>query len=207
VRHALVFGSSTGYPAANRPVAEQEMWNGPPYAAYLGYGWMRRYVEKLAEFVADRSGMRIIIVRPGAIYGPRDNFDPATSHVIAALIRRAVERENPFVVWGTGNEVRDILHIEDFVSGSLLALTKSRSNDPVNIASGEATATRDLARLVLDATGHQAEVRFDATRPVAIPYRVLDVGKARRELGFTPRYRLADGLAATVRWFQEHGRG
>lgn len=199
VGHALVFGSSTGYPALERPVREEEMWDGPPHPAYLGYGWMRRYVEKLAEFVAGRSGMRITIVRPGAIYGPRDNFDPASSHVVAALLRRAVARESPFVVWGTGTEVRDILHVRDFVAGSLLALARARSCDAVNIASGEPTSTAELARLALAAAGHHAEIRFDPGRPVAIPYRVLDITKARCELGFSPRVPLADGLAETVR--------
>jgi GDP-L-fucose synthase len=203
VRHALVFGSSTAYPPAAYPITEDELWRESPHPSYLGYGWMRRYVEKLAEFVSTRSGMRIIIVRPSAIYGPRDNFDPATSHVISGLIRRAVQGDNPFVVWGTGDEVRDILHVEDFVAGSLLALSKGRSCDPINIGSGVATTVHELARLVLDAAQHHADIQFDPSRPVAIPYRVLSIDKACRELGFFPRRNLIEGLAETIRWFRE----
>ncbi|MBX9635267.1 MAG: NAD-dependent epimerase/dehydratase family protein [Magnetospirillum sp.] len=203
VGRMLVFSSSTGYPAADHPVSEDEFWNGPVHPIYHGYGWMRRYVERLAEFTAEKSGMHLAIIRPGAIYGRRDNFDPATCHVIAALIRRAVARENPFVVWGSGNEVRDILHVSDFVQGCLLALEKAGNCDPVNIASGEGTSVRDLVNLVLAASGHDnADVRFDASRPTAIPLRLIDISKARR-LGFSPRIALADGLADTIRWLSE----
>ncbi|MCW8970951.1 MAG: NAD-dependent epimerase/dehydratase family protein, partial [Rhodospirillales bacterium] len=113
VERLLLFGSSTAYPAAEHPVRENELWDAPPHPSYLGYGWMRRYIERMGEFVARDSGVGISIVRPTAVYGPHDNFDPKTSHVIAALIRRAVEGEDPFIVWGTGDEVRDILHISD----------------------------------------------------------------------------------------------
>ncbi len=206
VGHALVFGSSTAYPPASRPVVEAELWTGAPHPAYLGYGWMRRYVEKLAEFVAEAARMRVVIVRPGALYGPRDHFDPARSQVVASLVRRAVEREDPFVIWGTGEDVRDLLHVGDFAAGSALALQRASSCDPVNVASGVGIRVRDLAREVLRAAEHDPEVRFAPERPVAIPYRVLDVSKAQSELGFSPRFGLAEGIAETVRWYRAFAR-
>ena len=107
VERFLVFSSSTGYPAADHPITEEEMWTGPTYPAYFGYGWMRRYLERISEFVASKSQMKIALARPTAVYGRWDNFDPIASHVIPALIRRAVEKQNPSVVWGTGDEVRE----------------------------------------------------------------------------------------------------
>ena len=105
VERYQVFSSSTGYPAADHAIKEEEMWTGPTYPAYFGYGWMRRYLERISEFVAAKSSMKIALVRPTAVYGRWDNFDPVTSHVIPALIRRAVEKQEPFVVWGTGEDV------------------------------------------------------------------------------------------------------
>jgi len=203
VERALVFSSSTGYPAADHPVTEDEFWTGPVHPSYHGYGWMRRYVERLAEFTAERSGMHIAIVRPGAIYGRHDKFDAASGHVVPSLILRAEAREDPFVVWGSGDEIRDFLHVSNFVQGCLIALERGGSCDPVNIASGESVSVRDLVGLVLSACGHDAAtVVFDPTRPTAIPRRLIDIAKARR-LGFTPRITLADGLADTVSWLRK----
>lgn len=202
VPRVLVFGSSTGYPAADHPVREEEFWDGPVHPSYDGYGWARRYVERLAEFTARRSGMHVAVVRPGAIYGRHDNFDPATGHVMAGLIRRAEARETPYVVWGSGGEERDFLHVRDFVRGSLLVLEKGGSCDPVNIASGESVSIAALARLVLKVCGHDVEPAFDPTRPTAIPKRLIAIDKARA-LGFAPTIALEDGLTDTIRWLRE----
>ncbi|MBM3299105.1 MAG: NAD-dependent epimerase/dehydratase family protein, partial [Deltaproteobacteria bacterium] len=125
VERILIFSSgTTAYPLTEHPVKEEEMWQAPPPPVYFGYGWMRRYLELLGQFVASRSDMGIAVCRPTATYGRYDDFDPRTSHVIPALIRRAVEREDPFVVWGTGDEKRDFLHVTDLVRGCLLLLEK-----------------------------------------------------------------------------------
>src|SRR5262249_51802323 len=92
VERILIFSSSAAYPPADHPVKEDELWSAPPYRDYFGYAWMRRYFERLAEFVASKSSMKVAVLRPTAVYGPRDNFNPATSHVIPALVRRAVEK-------------------------------------------------------------------------------------------------------------------
>jgi len=198
----LVFSSSTGYPDHGHAMTEGEFWDGPVHPSYQGYGWMRRYVERLALFTAEKSGLHTAIVRPGAIYGPRDNFDPAGSHVIAALIRRAEARETPFIVWGSGAETRDILHVADFVAGCLLVLARGTSCDPVNIGAGQATTIADLAHQVLTASGHHEKPVFDPSKPTAIAHRRLDIGKARA-LGFSPQISLAEGLTNTIVWLRK----
>lgn len=203
VERFQVFSSSTGYPAANYPIREEEMWAGPTYPAYFGYGWMRRYLERLSEFVASKSPMKIALVRPTAVYGRRDNFDPKTSHVIPALIRRAVEKQDPFVVWGTGDEARDFLHITDLVRGCLLMLEKHAECDPVNLGYGKAVTIKEIIQILLKAAGHEkADLRFDSTKPGTIPFRMVDTARARQLLGFAPRVTLEDGLSDAVSWYQ-----
>jgi len=204
IQRFLVFGSSTGYPATQHPVKEEEMWSGPTHPSYFGYGWMRRYLERISEFVASKTKMGIALVRPTAVYGRYDNFDPVTSHVIPALIRRAVAKENPFEVWGTGDEVRDFLHISDLVRGCLLALEKHAVCDPVNIGYGKTITIRDVVKAILKAASHdRAEVIFNSSKPTAIPVRMVDTSKAKRILGFEPSVSLEQGLLDTVRWYQE----
>lgn len=204
VERFQVFGSSTGYPAADHPIKEDEMWSGPTYPAYFGYGWMRRYLERISEFVAQKSPMKIALVRPSAVYGRHDNFDPVTSHVIPALIRRAVLKENPYVVWGTGDEVRDFLHITDLVRGCLLMVEKHATCDPVNIGYGQAVTVKQIIQIILRAAGHEgAEAKFDTTKPSTIPFRMVDTSKAKTLLGFERSISLEDGLADTVRWYVE----
>ena len=113
VERILIFSSSTVYPPADHPSGRRKQPEAAPHPSYLGYGRMRRYFEHLAEFVASRSDVKVAVVRPTAVYGPHDDFDPTTSHVIPALVRKAVAKLDPFEVWGTGDEVRDFLHVED----------------------------------------------------------------------------------------------
>lgn len=204
VKRTLIFSSSTGYPAADHPVKEEEMWSGPPHPSYFGYGWMRRYLERLGEYVASRSSMKIAIVRPTAVYGRHDNFDLKTGHVIPSLIRRALAREKPFVVWGSGEETRDFLHITDLARGCLLMLEKCADCDPVNIGYGRSFSIKEVVRVILAVSGHSdADTRFDASKPTTIPYRATDISKARALLGFEPRYSLEDGLKDTVDWYRQ----
>jgi GDP-L-fucose synthase len=201
VERILIFSSSTVYPARDHPVREDEA-EGAPHPAYLGYGRMRRYFEHLAEFVASRSGVKVALVRPTAVYGPHDNFDPATSHVVAALVRRAVAKLDPFEVWGTGDEVRDFLHVEDLARGCLLTMEKHATCDPINIGHGTPVTIRRVVEIVLEAAGYDnADVRFDASKPTAIPVRLVDTSKARRLLGFEPRISIESGLRDLVRWY------
>jgi GDP-L-fucose synthase len=199
----LIFSSSTGYPDLQHPVKEDEFWAGPTHPVYFGYGWMRRYIERMGEFVHSKSSTKVAIVRPTAVYGRHDDFDDQTSHVIPALIKRAVAKENPFVVWGSPKVVRDFLHITDMVKGALLLLEKHAQCDPVNIGYGSAVTVGDIVKIVLSAAGHEnADVRFDESKPTTIPFRMADITKARNLLGFEPFIDLRTGLIDTVAWYQ-----
>lgn len=202
VKKIVIFGSSTGYPAYSHPVKETEMWLDEPHPSYFGYGWMRRYVEKLAEFVSTRSQCAVVVIRPSAVYGPGDNFREDTSHVIPALIRRAVLGESPYVVWGSGNEARDFIHVTDFANGCLLALEKCTQFDPVNIGAGRVNTIREIVGMILDAAGRKdVPVIFDSAKPVTIPFRIVDIEKATRVLGFMPQIPIAEGIKDTVQWY------
>jgi len=202
VERLLLFSSSTVYPATDYAVKEEEVCD--PHPVYFGYGWMRRYFELLAKYVAENSDMGIAICRPTAIYGRYDKFDPYRSHFLAALIRRAVEKEYPFVVWGTGEEKRDILHVTDLVRGCLLLLEKHALCDPVNIGCGKAVTVKEVVDIILKASGHEdAEIVFDTSKPSTIPVRMVDTSKAERVLGFRSQVTLEDGIKDTVDWFRK----
>lgn len=203
VERIQVFGSSTAYPVTEHPVTEEEMWSAPPHPSYFGYGWMRRYMERMAEFVHERSDTKVVLVRPTATYGRYDDFHPVTSHVIPALIRKALERMAPYEVWGTGDEVRDFLHVKDLAKGCMLATEKYTDCKPINIGYGETTTVKDVVSAILSAAGYkEAELVFNSDRPTTIPKRMVDISKAREILGFMPEISLKDGLADTVEWYK-----
>ena len=208
VERVLIFSSSTGYPAVDYPIKEEEMWDKPPHPVYFGYGWMRRYLELLGEFVHKESDVKVSIVRPTAVYGRWDNFDPKTSHVIPALIRRAVEKENPYVVWGTGDETRDFLHISDLARGCLLMLEKCANCNPVNIGYGKTITIKKIVNTILKSAGHtDAEVVFDSSKPTTIPVRMVDTSKAKNLLGFEPNITFEKGIKDTVEWYIKQYKG
>ncbi|MGZ3594269.1 MAG: NAD-dependent epimerase/dehydratase family protein [Syntrophales bacterium] len=203
VQRFLIFSSgTTAYPLSDKLMREEEMWDAPPAAVYFGYGWMRRYLEILGTFAASKSALKVAICRPTAVYGRRDDFQVATSHVIPALICRAALKEDPFIVWGTGKEVRDFLHVTDLVRGCLLLLEKHASSDPINIGYGKGASIARIVEIILQAAGHSgAKVVFDASKPTTIPVRIVDTTKARTLLNFKPRVSLEDGISDTVNWY------
>ncbi|MDX1739222.1 MAG: NAD-dependent epimerase/dehydratase family protein [Alphaproteobacteria bacterium] len=202
VERILIFSSSTGYPVVDHPVREEEFWEGDVFPGYFGYGWMRRYMERLGEFVQKESSTKVTIIRPVAIYGPGDNFDPNSSHVIPALIRRAVAGEVPFTVWGKPDVIRDFLHVKDLARGSLLAMEKLGGADPVNIAWGQETTIKQIVETIFTILKRDpANIIYDEDKPTAIPYRAADISKAKRELGFYPEISLEDGLQETINWY------
>jgi GDP-L-fucose synthase len=199
----LLISSSTVYQEAFRPLREDELdLNVQPFPLYQGVGWMKRYVEQLARFYHDRYGLPVAIVRPSNIYGPRDKFEDDRSHVLPALIKRALRREHPFVVWGSGAAVRDFLFVEDFVDDLLAVLARPFACDPLNLASGSALTIRDAVQTILEVCGHDAVPQYDPAKPDAIPYRMLDTTKADAVLGRRQRTTFRAGLEATVAWYR-----
>lgn len=206
IKRILIFSSgTTAYPMADYPIMEDKMWTEEPPPVYFGYGWMRRYLELLGKFVSTKSNIGVAICRPTAVYGRHDDFDPKTSHVIPALIRRAVSKEDPFIVWGTGDEIRDFLHITDLVEGCLLLLEKHAVCDAVNIGYGEAVPIKKIVEIILKAAGHNsARIEFDKSKPTTIPIRMVDTSKAKKLLGFNRKISLSKGLEDTVTWYMNN---
>ena len=208
VKKFVFLSSNAAYPpTGERAVKEEEMFNGDPYPAYFGVGWMKRYTEVLCKFYAEKlkNSMATVVVRPSNIYGPYDDFDFATSHVMSATIRKVVERHNPIQVWGTGEDVRDLIYIDDFIDALVLAAEKIETFDPVNIASGTGYNIKKILRICLEEDGYLgATVAFDATKPSMIPVRLIDTAKAERILGFKARVGIREGIRKTLSWYRKN---
>ena len=194
--------SSTGYPDRRYPVKEDEFWEEEPYIAYFGYGWMRRYREKLMEHTSHLTDMHIGIARGTAIFGPHDNFDLKTCHVVPALIKRCLSGEDPFVVWGSPDVVRDFLYVKDVVKGCLLVLEKGESMRPYNVGYGSTITIGDIVNTILKVTGKTPEVQWDNSKPTTIPFRSCSTERIETELGFKPDYTFEQGISETLEWYE-----
>ena len=193
--------SSTGYPDRRYPITEGEFWDEEPYISYYGYGWMRRYREKVMEHASHLSDMKIAIARGTAIFGPHDNFDLKTCHVVPALIKRVLSGENPFVVWGSPDVVRDFLYVKDVVKGALLVLEKGESMRPYNLGYGSTVTIGDIVDTILEVTGKNPKVEWDNTKPTTIPFRMVSTERIQKELGFRPEFTFHDGIKETIEWY------
>jgi GDP-L-fucose synthase len=162
---------------------------------------MRRYREKLMEHVSKFSGMKIALARGTAIYGSYDNFDPKTCHVVPALIKRVLDNENPFIVWGTPDVVRDFLYVKDVVKAALLVLEKGESMRPYNVGAGITVTVGDIVNAILKSTGKTPEVVYDDSKPTTIPFRMVSTERINKELGFIPKYTFEEGIKETVEWY------
>jgi len=185
------------------PTPETEGFSGDPEPTNFGYGWAKRMGEVLARTYGDEHGLEVSIVRPYNGYGPRDNFDPETSHVIPALIRRVVGGEDPVVVWGDGSSTRSFLYVEDFARGLLEACEKYPVADPVNIGSDEEISIQDLVKLIIEISGSKAGIRFDRSKPNGQPRRNCDTRKATEKIGFVAKVSLREGLKKTIEWYKK----
>ena len=199
--------SSTGYPDRRYPITEDEYWDDEPYISYYGYGWMRRYREKLMEHTSHLTDMKIGIARGTAIFGPHDNFNLKTCHVIPALIKRVLSGEDPFVVWGSPDVVRDFLYVKDVVTGALLVLEKGESMRPYNLGYGSTITIGEIVDTILKVTGKNPKVEWDNSKPTTIPFRACSTDRISKELGFQPQYTFEEGIEETVRWYKEYYNG
>ena len=198
--------SNTVYPLTDYPVTEADS-GFVFYDSYHIVGWMKKFSEVMCEMYSShiKAPMDVLVVRPGNLYGPFDKFDPEKSKVIPALIRRAVSKQDPFEVWGDGSDIKDFLYIDDFVRAFVGLLACDTINGPVNIASGRSVSLRDVIYLILELTGHaDAEVKFDITKPIMIPKRMIDTALLESITGFKPTIDLREGLRRTIDWFAEN---
>lgn len=194
--------TTTVYPPVEHPVKESEAFTDEPFEIYFGVGWMKRYIEKLCEFYYRRFGMKISILRPTNVYGPHDKFDFERSHVLPALIRRAVENQNPFEVWGDGSAVRDFIYVDDMVKVMLLAMEKASDCSAINFGSGTPVTIRQAVDLIIKLTNRtHLEVKYDPTKPTTIPVRRVDLTKCKKVLGYEAAVGFEEGLKKTIEWY------
>ncbi len=198
--------SSTGYPDKQYAITEDEYFDGEPFISYYSYGWMRRYREKLMEHTSHLTDMHIGIARGTAVFGPYDNFNLETCHVIPALIKRILVGEDPLVVWGSPNVVRDFLYIKDFAKGALLVLENGESMRPYNVGYGSTINIGQIVNTILKVTGKTPKVEWDNSKPTTIPFRSCSTDRIKKELGFKPNYTFEQGIKETVDWFKENNK-
>jgi len=204
VKKFLDLNSSTGYPDKEHPITEYEYFEGEPYISYYNYGWMRRYREKLMEHTSHLCDMHIGIARGTAIFGPHDNFDLESCHVVPALIKRHLSGEDPFVVWGSPDVVRDFLYVKDVVDGALLILQEGVSMRPYNLGYGSTITIGDIVNTILKITGKAPEVRWNKSKPTTIPFRACSTERIETELGFKPKYTFEKGMKETIDWYENN---
>jgi GDP-L-fucose synthase len=203
----VLAGTICAYPKhAPIPFREEDLWSGYPEETNAPYGIAKKALLVGAQAYRDQYGLNAIYLLPVNLYGPRDNFDLETSHVIPALIRKMVEAEETgageIVLWGDGSPTREFLYVDDCVEALCLAAERYDGPDPVNVGTGEEIAIRDLAALIADATGYSGHIRWDASKPNGQPRRRLDTTRAERLFGFRARVPLREGIERTVAWYR-----
>jgi len=194
------------------PFKEEHLWDGYPEETNAPYGLAKKMLLVQSQAYRQQYGFNSVVLFPVNLYGPRDNFDLETSHVIPALIRKCLDAqscsqplalESPVLtVWGTGKPTREFLYVEDAAEGILLAAEKYDHSEPVNLGSGMEISIRDLVERIVQLTGFKGEVVWDATKPDGQPRRVLDTSKARLLFGFTAGTPFEEGLRKTIEWYR-----
>jgi GDP-L-fucose synthase len=203
----VVAGTICAYPKFTPvPFKEDDLWNGYPEETNAPYGIAKKALLVQCQAYRQEYGLNAIYLLPVNLYGPRDNFDPASSHVIPALIKKCVDarqRGDKFIeCWGTGSATREFLYVADAAEGILLAAERYNKPEPVNLGSGMEISIRDLVTLIAKLTGFTGEIRWDATKPDGQPRRCLDVTRAEREFGFRAQTPFETGLRETIRWYE-----
>ncbi|MCG3178541.1 MAG: GDP-L-fucose synthase [Phycisphaerae bacterium] len=192
------------------PFREEDLWNGYPEETNAPYGIAKKALLVMLQAYRQQYGLNGIFLLPVNLYGPGDNFDPASSHVIPALIRKFVEareQKSPAVeIWGTGRASREFFYVEDCARGVVLAAERYDGPEPVNLGAGFEITIRELAEKIKSIIGYAGELVFDAGKPDGQPRRQLDVSRARQAFGFVARMDFDEGLRRTVRWWQQRVR-
>ena len=205
-------GTICAYPKlAPIPFLERDLWNGYPEETNAPYGMAKKMLLVQGQAYRQQYGFRAIHLLPVNLYGPHDNFDPASSHVIPALIRKSVEAvetgARELACWGTGNATREFLYVEDCAAAIVDATERYDGPEPVNIGAGFEISIHDLAELIAELVGFRGSLVFDRTKPDGQPRRSLDVSRARAAFGFTASTDFRQGLSRTIEWYQTHRAG
>jgi GDP-L-fucose synthase len=209
----VVLGTICAYPKfCPAPFREEDLWNGYPEETNAPYGLAKKALLVQCQAYRRQYGMNAVYLLPVNLFGPRDNFDPESSHVIPALIRKCVEAaaegRDEIVLWGDGSPTREFLYVEDAAEGIVVAAERYDGAEPVNLGTGREIAIRDLAEKIAALTGFRGRIHWDTSKPNGQPRRCLDVSRAEREFGWRARTSLEDGLRATIEWYaSERSRG
>jgi len=193
------------------PFREDDLWNGYPEETNAPYGLAKKMLLVQAQAYREQYGFRAIYLLPVNLYGPGDNFDPSTSHVIPALIKKCIEAADAGAaqveVWGTGSASREFLYVDDCAEAIVLATERYDGTDPINIGAGREITIKDLVHRIAALTGFTGRIRWDSSKPDGQPRRCLDVSRAERELGFRAATTLEEGLEQTVDWYRKEYLG
>ncbi len=209
VEKLLAVGTICAYPKfAEVPFKEEDLWDGYPEETNAPYGLAKKMMLVLSQGYREQYGFNSVYLLPVNLYGPRDNFDLFSSHVIPAIIRKCVDAKKQnagFIeLWGTGKVTREFLYVEDAADAIILAAENYEKSDPMNVGAGFEIAISDLAQMIVDKTGFKGEIRWNSSKPDGQPRRMLDTTKAEEELGFKAKTLLDEGLARTIEWYEEN---
>ena len=208
VKKFVAIGTICAYPKLTPvPFSEKELWNGYPEETNAPYGLAKKMLLVQSQAYRQQYGFNSIFLLPVNLYGPNDNFDPSSSHVIPALIRKAVEASkegrSEIEVWGTGRATREFLYVDDCAEAIVLATERYDGAEPVNIGAGFEISIKDLAEMIVRLSGFKGTLRWDATKPDGQPRRCLDVSRAAQLFGFKATTPFEKGLAATIEWYRK----
>jgi GDP-L-fucose synthase len=209
VEKFVALGTVCAYPKHTPlPFREEDLWNGYPEETNAPYGLAKKMLLVQTQTYRQQYGFDAIYLLPVNLYGPRDNFDLETSHVIPALIRKCLEArdraDDHIVMWGTGKPTREFLYVEDAADGILLAAERHHDSEPVNLGSGMEISIGDLVRLIAKLTGFSGEIVLDTSKPDGQPRRCLETSKAERLFGFRAQTPFEEGLRRTIAWYEAH---
>lgn len=203
----VAIGTVCAYPKFTPvPFREDNIWNGYPEETNAPYGLAKKMLLVQSQAYRQQYGFNSVFLIPVNLYGPRDNFNPASSHVIPALIRKCLEAKESgakeVVIWGDGSPTREFLFVEDAAEGIALATERYNSSDPVNLGSGNEISINDLANLIARLTGFEGSMTFDTSKPNGQPRRGLDVSRAEKNFGFRAKMTFEEGLRRTIEWYK-----
>ncbi|MBU1486514.1 GDP-L-fucose synthase [bacterium] len=206
VKKFVALGTICAYPKFTPvPFKEENLWNGYPEETNAPYGLAKKMMLAQSQAYRRQYGFNSIFLLPVNLYGPKDNFDPKSSHVIPALIKKCVDAINQgdeeIVVWGTGKATREFFYVEDCAEGILLAAEQYNKSEPVNLGAGMEISIKELVDLIVKLTGFKGRIIWDTTKPDGQPRRRLDVSKAEAEFGFKAEMDFEEGLRRTIEWY------
>ncbi len=188
------------------PFKEDDLWLGYPEETNAPYGLAKKMMLVQSQSYREQYGFNSIFILPVNLYGPGDNFNPASSHVIPALIRKAIEAQErgdqEIIAWGDGTPTREFLYVEDAAEGIVVATERYNSSDPINLGSGHEISIKDLTSLILRLTGYKGKLTWDTSKPNGQPRRGLDVSRAKNRLGWQASMDFETGLTRTIEWFK-----